>query len=126
MSRRAAGAFLICALAMWPQAAKTQPEPLNRAMNAELAELDVWRSCTLGFVARFAGTHEPATVVAKAAFAYCQQAENTAYLAIIKAGDPTKRHDRWQEFVDAEIWPTVKRTLEQQTIAAVLVSRSKR
>lgn len=62
---------------------------------------------------------EPAETITKSAFAICIQRENEAVRELIANLGP-----KWERFVHDEIFPAIKTTVRERTVAAVLVGRS--
>jgi hypothetical protein len=64
---------------------------------------------------------EPAETITQSAFSICIEKENEAIRELVANLGP-----EWEKFVHEEIYPTIKKTIHDRTIAAVLVGRSQK
>lgn len=103
-------------------AASAADNPVDAALEAVASDADAWETCVVGFVARVAARNpEPAEVIAKAAFSICLRYEHIVFETMANSS----RYPWWREFVATQLFPAIRESAQEKTIAAVLAARSR-
>ena len=103
---------------------------IDQALNAALQPLNAWRGCLFKFASGAAPANpEPAAAIATAALAACLTFENEAFVALSSFRPPAASSVEaatWKKFVGDDLWPTMRKNLEDQTTAAAMAARAAR
>jgi hypothetical protein len=122
-----------------PVAAQKMPDPqtarqnsmaeYDRLLKEPILALPAWEDCLIKFARVVSvGSDEPAEVIARASFTACLKEENltnTEMLEMKRRTSDKTLQGIWEEHVRTDIWPALRKAMNDRVIAAILVAKTR-